>query len=60
MAASDQVIEYLEESEFLDEDMEYLRSKISNEKFLGYIADSSCHVMYGRCLEGTPIFPGGL
>ena len=59
MAGLDQVIEYLENLNFTDEDIEYLRSKkIFDEKFLGYLADFEFSCDVWAVPEGTPIFPG--
>ena len=58
MAGLEQVVKYLDNLEFTDEDIEYLRSKkIFSEKFLEYLAnfEFSCDVW--AVPEGTPIFP---
>ncbi|MGI6767158.1 MAG: nicotinate phosphoribosyltransferase [Lentihominibacter sp.] len=59
MAGLEQVIKYLENLEFDDEDVEYLRGKgIFSEKFLEYLKkfEFTCDVW--AIPEGTPIFPG--
>lgn len=59
MAGLEQVIEYLENLAFTDEDIEYLRSKkIFSEAFLDYLKhfEFTCDVRAVK--EGTPIFPG--
>lgn len=59
MAGLDQVIEYLDNLKFTDEDIEYLRSKkIFNEEFLKYLADFKFTCDVWAVPEGTPIFPG--
>jgi nicotinate phosphoribosyltransferase len=58
MAGVQQVIEYLENLKFTDEDIQYLRScKIFNDEFIDYLANFhfSCDVW--AVPEGTPIFP---
>ncbi len=59
MAGLEQLIEYISELKFNDEDIEYLRSKnIFCDKFLKYLKNFrfSCDVY--AIPEGTPIFPG--
>lgn len=59
MAGLDQVIEYLDNLKFTDEDIEYLRSKkIFNEEFLKYLEDFKFTCDVWAVPEGTPIFPG--
>lgn len=59
MAGLDQVIEYLDNLKFTDEDIEYLRSKkIFNEEFLKYLANFKFTCDVWAVPEGTPIFPG--
>lgn len=59
MAGLDQVIEYLENLKFTDEDIEYLRSKkIFDEKFLEYLAEFKFSCDVWAVPEGMPIFPG--
>lgn len=58
MAGVQQVIEYLENLKFTNEDIEYLRSKkMFSEDFLSYLLnfEFSCDVW--AIPEGTPIFP---
>ena len=58
MAGLAQVIEYLKNLEFTEEDIEYLRSKkIFNEEFLQYLADFKFTCDVWAVPEGTPIFP---
>ncbi|MBR2176811.1 MAG: nicotinate phosphoribosyltransferase [Clostridia bacterium] len=59
MAGLEQVIEYLQNLKFTDEDIAFLRSKgIFGEEFLNYLKEFrfSCDVWAVE--EGTPIFPG--
>ena len=59
MAGLEQLIEYLEDLEFTDEDIEFLRSKkIFYEKFLSYLKDFEFTCDVWAVPEGTPIFPG--
>ncbi len=58
MAGVEQVIEYLNQLKFYDEDIQYLRSrKLFSEEFLQYLRNFkfSCDVWVVP--EGTPIFP---
>lgn len=58
-AGLEQLIEYLENLSFSEEDIEYLRSKgCFSEEFLSYLRSFrfSCDVWAMK--EGTPIFPG--
>lgn len=58
MAGLEQVIKYLDDLEFTDEDIEYLRSKnMFSEKFLKYLADFRFECDVWAVPEGTPIFP---
>ncbi len=58
MAGLEQVIEYLDNLSFTDEDIEYLRSKkIFSEEFLQYLADFEFACDVWAVEEGTPIFP---
>ena len=57
MAGVEQLSQYLENLEFTDEDIEYLRGRGFGEDFLNYLAsfDFKCDIW---CVpEGTPIFP---
>lgn len=58
MAGVEQLVEYLRNLSFSEEDIEYLRGKGFDEKFLDYLKDFkfSCNVW--AVPEGTPIFPG--
>lgn len=58
MAGVEQLIEYLNELKFTDDDIEYLRSKnIFNEQYLTYLKDFSFECDVWAIPEGTPIFP---
>lgn len=59
MAGVEQLIEYLKNLRFSDEDIEYFRSKnIFNEKFLDYLRNFNFTCDVWAVPEGTPIFPG--
>ncbi len=59
MAGVEQVIEYLENLHFTDEDIDFLRSKkIFDERFLEYLRDFKFSCDVWAIPEGTPIFPG--
>lgn len=59
MAGLEQVIEYLKNLSFTDEDIEYLRSKkIFNEEFLKYLSEFEFKCDVWAVPEGTLIFPG--
>lgn len=59
MAGVEQVIEYIKEIQFTDEDIEFLRSKgIFKEEFLDYLKDFKFECDVWAIPEGTPIFPG--
>ncbi|MBR5155320.1 MAG: nicotinate phosphoribosyltransferase [Clostridia bacterium] len=58
MAGVEQVIEYLNELKFEDEDIEFLRSKgIFDEDFLTYLKNFKFECDVWAIPEGTPIFP---
>ncbi len=58
MAGVEQMIEYLKNLEFTDEDIDYLRSKnIFCEEFLQYLRDFKFECDVWAIPEGTPIFP---
>lgn len=59
MAGLEQVIDYLEDLSFDEEDIEYLRSKdMFSEEFLDYLRDFEFTCDVWAVPEGTPIFPG--
>ena len=59
MAGIEQVIEYLENLKFTEEDIAYLREKkIFSEDFLKYLADFKFTCDVWAVPEGTPIFRG--
>lgn len=59
MAGVEQMIEYIKEINFNDEDIEYLRSKgIFCEEFLSYLKNFKFECDVWAVPEGTPIFPG--
>lgn len=58
MAGLEQVIEYLNNLTFTEDDIEFLRSKgIFSEEFLQYLADFKFTCDVWAVEEGTPIFP---
>lgn len=58
MAGVEQLIEYLKNLRFNDEDLEYFRSKnIFTEKFLDYLRNFKFTCDVWAIPEGTPIFP---
>lgn len=58
VAGLDQVIQYIKELKFTDEDISYLRSKkIFNEKFLLYLKNFKFTGDIYAIPEGTPVFP---
>lgn len=59
MAGVEQLVEYLKNLKFSDEDIEFLRSKqIFDEKFLEYLRNFKFSCDVWAIPEGTPIFPG--
>ena len=59
MAGVEQLVEYLKNLKFTDDDIDYLRSKnIFSEKFLEYIKNFKFACDVWAVPEGTPIFPG--
>lgn len=58
MAGVEQVIEYLKNLRFHDEDIDYLRHKgLFNEEFLNYLRNFKFSCDVWAVPEGTPIFP---
>ncbi len=58
MAGLEQVIEYIEELKFTQEDIDYLRTKkIFSEEFLEYLSNFKFSSSVWAVPEGTPIFP---
>ena len=58
MAGVEQVVNYLKNLEFTEDDIEYLRGKgIFCEEFLQYLADFEFKCDVWAVPEGTPIFP---
>ena len=58
MAGLEQLIDYLENLKFSDEDIEFLRGKnIFDEEFLQYLKDFKFECDVWAIPEGTPIFP---
>ncbi|MBO5733884.1 MAG: nicotinate phosphoribosyltransferase [Clostridia bacterium] len=58
MAGLEQFIEYIENLNFSDEDIEFLRSKkIFSEEFLNYLKNFKFECDVWAIPEGTPIFP---
>ena len=59
MAGLEQVIDYLENLKFTDDDIEFLQSKgIFDKRFLDYLRDFEFTCDVWAVPEGTPIFPG--
>ena len=59
MAGLEQIIDYLKELSFSEDDIEYLRGKNAfSEKFLEYLANFEFKCDVWAVPEGTPIFPG--
>ena len=59
MAGVEQLVDYLKNLSFTQEDLEYLRSKqIFREEFLEYLRDFKFACDVWAIPEGTPIFPG--
>lgn len=59
MAGVEQMIEYLTNLEFTEEDIEFLRKKgLFSENFLSYLKNFKFECDVWAVPEGTPIFPG--
>jgi len=59
MAGVEQMVEYLTNLKFTDEDIEFLRTKgIFSEAFLEYLRNFKLECDVWAVPEGTPIFPG--
>lgn len=58
MAGVEQLVDYLANLRFTDEDIEYLRSKGFGEDFLDYLANFEFTCDVWAVPEGTPVFPG--
>ncbi len=59
VAGLEQVVRFLENMKFEEEDLEFLRSKGTfSEEFLGYLRDFKFECDVWAIPEGTPIFPG--
>ncbi len=57
-AGLEQFVEYIDELQFSDEDIEYLRGlHLFEERFLAYLADFKFSCTVFAVEEGTPIFP---
>ncbi|MBP9989720.1 MAG: nicotinate phosphoribosyltransferase [Ruminococcus sp.] len=57
MAGVEQVVEYLENLSFSDDDIDYLRGRGFCEKFLDYLKNFKFECDVYSVREGTPIFP---
>lgn len=58
MAGIEQVVDYLKNLKFTEQDVEYLRSRgIFNERFLNYLLNFEFKCDVWAVPEGTPIFP---
>ena len=59
VAGVEQMVEYLQNLKFTDEDIEYLRSKnMFSEEFLQYMRNFKFSCDVWAIPEGTPVFPG--
>ena len=59
MAGVEQLVEYLENLQFTDEDIAYLRGRACfSDAFLAYLKDFKFECDVWAVPEGTPIFPG--
>lgn len=58
MAGVEQMVEYLKNLKFTDDDIDYLRSKGFGEDFLNYLKNFEFECDVWAVREGTPVFPG--
>ena len=58
MAGVEQLVDYLANLKFTNEDIDYLRGKGFGEDFLQYLADFEFVCDVWAIPEGTPVFPG--
>ena len=58
MAGVEQVVDYLNNLKFTEEDIEYLRTRNFSEDFLSYLKNFKFSCDVWAIPEGTPIFPG--
>lgn len=58
MAGVEQMVDYLKNLKFTDEDIDYLRTKGFGEEFLQYLKNFEFKCDVWAIREGTPIFPG--
>lgn len=58
IAGIEQMVEYLKNLKFTEEDIEYLRTKGFGEEFLDYLRNFEFKCDVWAIREGTPIFPG--
>lgn len=58
MCGVEQVIDYLSNLNFTDEDIEYLRTRGFGEDFLDYLKNFKFSCSVWAIPEGTPVFPG--
>lgn len=58
MAGVEQLVDYLANLRFTDEDIEYLRGRGFGEDFLDYLANFEFACDVWAIPEGTPVFPG--
>lgn len=58
MAGVEQLVDYLANLKFTDEDIEYLRGRGFGEDFLDYLANFEFACDVWAIPEGTPVFPG--
>ncbi|MBR6478949.1 MAG: nicotinate phosphoribosyltransferase [Clostridia bacterium] len=58
MCGVEQVIDYMKKLKFTDDDIEYLRTRNFDEKFLDYLKNFEFKCDVWAIPEGTPVFPG--